>query len=518
MGGFMRRRISVLVAALLALASSGFTMVWLSDNEAGADDVTQTFACFTSLTNQYSTFPLPVSGEGSPSTVAPGGTTTFSSLDVTFAVSNTVVVEGIARGALDWVTDSALFGSIDPASGRDGVNAVTTTTDAARYTVSNDLVAGVTAAMGSASVRFFIEFEIPDTVEIWVETAPGSWDGSGTDGLVLVPILPVTIALSPDIVATGDGTENDMTLTIAEGPFPANPAGPPTLVERSAAPARFLNNLAGFAANFFCWPGVSQGPIDPVTGLPGPSAGFTPGTSVAIDTVVVDTAATLPPTTTTTTEPPTTTTTTTPPPTTTTTTDPRATTTTTPTPTSGPGPSTTTTSTVPPITTTTGPGPPTTTTTTTVPPTTTPSTPPPPTTTTTTTTIPPTTTTTTTPPVPDVSINDAMAIEGNKGPTKAIINVCLSAPATSTVTVDYATADGTATVADRDYQAKMGTVRFRAGDTCRGITVSVRGDDVVEGPETFDVELRDAVGATIVDGDGEVTIIDDDSLLLGLFR
>ena len=32
-----------------------------------------------------------------------------------------------------------------------------------------------------------------------------------------------------------------------------------------------------------------------------------------------------------------------------------------------------------------------------------------------TTTIPPTTTTTTTPPVPDVSIRDAMAIEGNKG-------------------------------------------------------------------------------------------------------
>jgi chitinase len=111
-----------------------------------------------------------------------------------------------------------------------------------------------------------------------------------------------------------------------------------------------------------------------------------------------------------------------------------------------------------------------------------------------------------------------MAIEGNKGPTKAIVNVCLSSPATSTVTVDYATADGTATVADRDYQAKMGTVRFRAGETCRGITVSVKGDSAVEGPETFDVVLSDAVGATIGDGVGEVTIIDDDSLLMALFR
>ena len=133
--------------------------------------------------------------------------------------------------------------------------------------------------------------------------------------------------------------------------------------------------------------------------------------------------------------------------------------------------------------------------------------------------MPPTTTTTTTPPpVPTVSIGDALAIENNKGPTKAILNVCLSAPATGTVTVDYATADGTATVADKDYQAKTGTVRFKAGETCRGITINVKGDTAVEGPETFDVVLSDAVGATIDDGVGVVMIIDDDSLLLGLFR
>ena len=83
----MRRRLSLLLAALLALASSGLAVVLLSDTEAGADDVTQMFACFSPLTNQYSTFPLPVSGEGSPSTVIPGGTTTFSSLDVTFAIA-----------------------------------------------------------------------------------------------------------------------------------------------------------------------------------------------------------------------------------------------------------------------------------------------------------------------------------------------------------------------------------------------------------------------------------------------
>jgi hypothetical protein len=112
-----------------------------------------------------------------------------------------------------------------------------------------------------------------------------------------------------------------------------------------------------------------------------------------------------------------------------------------------------------------------------------------------------------------------MAIEGNKGPTKAIVNVCLSEPATSTVTVDYATADGTATDGSpmgeqKDYQPKQGTVRFKAGETCKGITVSVKGDAAVEGPETFEVVLSDAVGATIADGVGTVTIIDDDSLAL----
>ena len=231
----------------------------MSDTEAGADDVTQMFACFSPLTNQYSTFPLPVSGEGSPSTVTPGGTTTFSSLDVTFAIATNLVVAGIGAGVIDFVLDSATFGTVDPNTGGDGVNNATNTTTA-RFTVSNDTVPGVTATTGNATVRFFIEFDgvNPSTVEIWVETAPGSWTGSGTGGLVLVPILPITIALSPNITATGDGTENDMTLAIAEGPFPVNPAGPPTLIERNNAPLVLLNNL-GVQANFYCWPGVSQG-------------------------------------------------------------------------------------------------------------------------------------------------------------------------------------------------------------------------------------------------------------------
>ncbi len=446
MGDFMRRRISVLVAALLALAS-GFTMVWLSDTEAGADEVTQTFACFSPLTNQYSTFPLPLSGEGSPSTVTPGGTTTFSSLDVTATVPTNLVVAAIGADLIDFVTDPALLGSIDPLTGGDGVNTVTNTTTA-RYTVSNDTVAGNTSATGGTTAPYFIVFdgENPSTLQIYVETSPGSWDGSGTDGLVQVSILPVVIALTPNIVAMSDGTENDMTLAIATGPLPANPAGAPTLLERNNAPLVLLNNL-GLQANFYCWPGMSQGAINPVTGLPGPSAGFTPAPSVAIDTVVVETT-----TTTTTTLPPTTTTTTTLPPTTTTTTT----------------------------------LPPTTTTTTTLPPTTT-----------TTTTLPPTTTTTTTlPPLPRIVPRTGSIVEGNSGTKVLQIPVVLSAPSGLTVTASWSTVSDSA-VAPDDFVAASGTVSFAPGETSKSVAVTVKGDTLVEGDEQFVVAFSNPSNATL---------------------
>ena len=89
-------------------------------------------------------------------------------------------------------------------------------------------------------------------------------------------MLPVVIALTPDIVATSDGTENDMTLAIATGPLPANPAGAPTLLERNAAPLVLLNNL-GVQANFYCWPGMSQGADRPGDGPAGCVAGVHTG-------------------------------------------------------------------------------------------------------------------------------------------------------------------------------------------------------------------------------------------------
>lgn len=77
------------------------------------------------------------------------------------------------------------------------------------------------------------------------------------------------------------------------------------------------------------------------------------------------------------------------------------------------------------------------------------------------------------------------------------------------VTVNWATADGTAT-AGQDYVAASGTLTFSPGETQKTISVTVSGDVVPEPNETFRVVLSGAVNASIADGDGLGTIEDDD--------
>jgi hypothetical protein len=84
--------------------------------------------------------------------------------------------------------------------------------------------------------------------------------------------------------------------------------------------------------------------------------------------------------------------------------------------------------------------------------------------------------------------------------------------------VNYATADGTATVADGDYQAKSGTLTFAAGQQSQTVTVLVHGDVKVEDNETFLVNLSDArlggqadARISIADSQGIGGIVNDDS-------
>ncbi len=81
---------------------------------------------------------------------------------------------------------------------------------------------------------------------------------------------------------------------------------------------------------------------------------------------------------------------------------------------------------------------------------------------------------------------------------------------TGTVTVKYATANGTAT-AGSDYAAVPSTLlTFAPGQTSKTVTVNVAGDTIKETNETFTVNLSGASGATIFDGQGVGTILNDD--------
>ena len=77
---------------------------------------------------------------------------------------------------------------------------------------------------------------------------------------------------------------------------------------------------------------------------------------------------------------------------------------------------------------------------------------------------------------PTLTINDVSVTEGNSGTTVANFTVSLSPPnASQTVTVGYATANGTATIADNDYVAASGTLTFAPSAVTKTISVTVRG-------------------------------------------
>src|SRR5690606_38912421 len=85
-----------------------------------------------------------------------------------------------------------------------------------------------------------------------------------------------------------------------------------------------------------------------------------------------------------------------------------------------------------------------------------------------------------------------------------------------TVTVEYTTSNVTAT-GGSDYSATSGTVTFLPGDTSEQIVVPVLGDLFDEANETFSVILSAPANATIADGTGVGTIIDNNDPAPGIY-
>jgi hypothetical protein len=114
--------------------------------------------------------------------------------------------------------------------------------------------------------------------------------------------------------------------------------------------------------------------------------------------------------------------------------------------------------------------------------------------------------------VPVLTIGDASMTEPDTGTTNVTVVISLSEPSSTSIAVDFATADGSA-VAGLDYVAASGTLNIPALATSYDLVLEVIGDLMDEPDETFSVNLSNPAGATLgTPSNGTVTIFDNDPM------
>lgn len=111
---------------------------------------------------------------------------------------------------------------------------------------------------------------------------------------------------------------------------------------------------------------------------------------------------------------------------------------------------------------------------------------------------------------PALTLSDARITEGNDGTRNAAFTARLSRASGLTFTVNFATADGTAT-AGSDYQSTSGTLTFAPGETSKVINVPIFGDRRNESDETFTLVLSNPGGAPLVTATGTIANDDEDT-------
>jgi hypothetical protein len=107
-------------------------------------------------------------------------------------------------------------------------------------------------------------------------------------------------------------------------------------------------------------------------------------------------------------------------------------------------------------------------------------------------------------------ISDVRLSEGQSGTRNAAFTVSVVGSANvSGVSLNYTTVNGTAT-SGSDFVGGSGSLTIPAPNTSGSIFIQVNGDGAIEPTETFSVALSNATGATIADGTGIATIVNDD--------
>jgi hypothetical protein len=114
--------------------------------------------------------------------------------------------------------------------------------------------------------------------------------------------------------------------------------------------------------------------------------------------------------------------------------------------------------------------------------------------------------------LPALAVGDVVVSEGNVGTKTVTFTVTLSAVSARAVTVAYATADGTGT-AGSDYVTKSGTLTFNPGTTVQTVTVVLNGDLLVEGDESFFLNLLNPGNVLLADDQALATILNDDGTI-----
>lgn len=109
---------------------------------------------------------------------------------------------------------------------------------------------------------------------------------------------------------------------------------------------------------------------------------------------------------------------------------------------------------------------------------------------------------------PVLSIDDVTVTQSSSNTISAVFTVSLSMASAQPITVNYATADGTAT-AGGDYHAAANTLTFNPGETSKKITILVNSDATFDPTETFFVDLSNAGNTTIAKSQGTGTILNN---------
>ncbi|WP_374562874.1 beta strand repeat-containing protein [Ideonella sp.] len=109
---------------------------------------------------------------------------------------------------------------------------------------------------------------------------------------------------------------------------------------------------------------------------------------------------------------------------------------------------------------------------------------------------------------PALSVGDGIVDEATG---RVTFTITLDKPSTSQVSVNYATADGTASSKGGDYEAQAKqTLVFAPGEVSKTVTVDLLGDTTNESTEYFDLVLSGALNATIADARGHLFIPQND--------